>query len=270
MIKRIKTLLKNSGLEWLVKGSKFYDIYLHTFYKSYTRAREKEINFYQTFLGVKKYDLIFDIGANGGDKTDRFLRMGANVICVEPDKYCCAILTKRFKNKSRSVTIVNKAVSEFIENKTFFVHQEGSAYNTLSEKWATQISQNNQNLEIVSIPQKYEIQTTTINDLISVYGEPHFIKIDIEGYEINALRGLNCKVPFITFELNLPEFRQEGIECIDRLSSIDPNSSFNYFIECGRGLELTKNINSEEFKFFLQSVNLIYMEVLCCMDCYVN
>jgi hypothetical protein len=74
------------------------------------------------------------------------------------------------------------------------------------------------------------VETTTLDSLISTYGNPHFIKIDIEGHEIHALEGLISKVPFITFELNLPTFIHEGIACIERLDYIDPTASFNFFV----------------------------------------
>jgi len=262
MIQSIKTLLKQSGAEWWLKSHALYELYLRVFYSSYINTRNREIKFYQSITGSKGINLIFDIGANGGDKADRFLRMGAKVICVEPDKYCCDILKKRFRSNLNRLTIVNKAVSDSVETRTFYILKEGSAYNTLSEKWATEVSQRGQELDI-SEAQKHEVQTTTIDDLILINGLPELIKIDIEGYEINALMGLNSKVSSITFELNLPEFRQESIECIDKLNSIDPDSSFNYFIDCTNGLELTQNIGAKEFKDFLLETKLKYLEVLC-------
>lgn len=265
MIQNIKTLLRQSGVQWWLKGNTLYELYLRIFYSSYINNRNEEIKFYQSIMASKNVNLIFDIGANGGDKADRFLRMGAKVICVEPDEYCCDTLKKRFRNKLNRLTIVNKAVSDSVETRTFYAFKEGSAYNTLSEKWATEVGQRVQNTDI-SEAQKHEVQTITIDSLILINGLPDLIKIDIEGYEINALRGLNTKVPSITFELNLPEFRQEGIECIDRLNSIDLDSSFNYFIDCKNGLELIKNVDANTFKDFLLKTELSYLEVLCQMN----
>ncbi len=77
-------------------------------------------------------------------------------------------------------------------------------------------------------------------------------------------------MPFITFELNLPTFIDEGIACIERLAYIDPRASFNFFVSCENGLELSKNVNAEDFKLILKDTNLKYMEILCQMNCYGN
>lgn len=210
--------------------------------------------------------LIFDIGANGGDKADRFLRMGARVVCVEPDKYCCSLLNRRFRNCLDRLTIVSKAVSDVAESKVFYSLEDGSAYNTFSEKWATQISQKNNQLNI----QENQVQTVTIDDLIATHGKPSLIKIDIEGYELNALKGLNSKIASITFELNLPDFLDEGLECIDRLTLIDPDCSFNYFIDCERGFLLLQNVDANNFKKLLSETDVKYMEIFCQMNASIE
>jgi predicted RNA methylase len=97
MINKIKEKIKRSEFEWKIRSSVFYEIYLNIFYANYVRSRKKEIDFYQLVLGSSEAKLFFDIGANGGAKADIFSRMGAKVICVEPDKSCCEILNKRFK-----------------------------------------------------------------------------------------------------------------------------------------------------------------------------
>lgn len=265
MIENIKQKLRGRELEWQIKRSIFYEIYLQVFYRNYVKAREKEISFYSSFLQTDKEKLFFDIGASEGHKTDRFLRMGAKVVCIEPDSSCYRVLQKRFQSKSESVKILNKAVSDSAGYKPFYIHRDGSAYNTLDKRWATRVKEANRDLDIPTLG-RINVETVTIDKLISLYGKPHFIKIDIEGHEINALRGLSLEVPFITFELNLPDFLEEGIECIDRLSSIDPASRFNFFLTSESGLELSENIDAEKFKVLLRNTHLKYMEILCEMN----
>jgi FkbM family methyltransferase len=266
MITSVKEKIKGSKIEWKIRTSVFYEIYLNIFYRAYVRNRKKEMNFYRSALKFNKKNLFFDIGANGGDKADIFLRMGAKVVCIEPDKSCCNILEKRFKNKSKNIVISNKAVSDSIGNKTFYVHEKGSPYNTFSEKWTKEVRAMDKAVGALSV-REINIETTTIDSLITSHGNPHFIKIDIEGHEIHALKGLSSKVPFITFELNLPAFSEEGIECIDKLASIDPTASFNFFVSCENGLQLSENVDAGEFKLILKNTNLKYMEILCQMDC---
>jgi hypothetical protein len=45
-------------------------------------------------------------------------------------------------------------------------------------------------------------------------------------------------VPFLSFEVNLPEFRQEGLLCIERLTQIAADGVFNYVEDCRRGVEV--------------------------------
>ncbi len=49
-------------------------------------ARSREFAFYRGLLnGFRKGDLIFDVGANVGTKTEAFLRLSARVVSVDPD-----------------------------------------------------------------------------------------------------------------------------------------------------------------------------------------
>jgi hypothetical protein len=54
-------------------------------------------------------------------------------------------------------------------------------------------------------------------------------------------------VPFLSFEVNLPEFRSEGIECIHSLSRIAPDGEFNYVVDCREGLILKQWLPCKEF-----------------------
>jgi 16S rRNA A1518/A1519 N6-dimethyltransferase RsmA/KsgA/DIM1 with predicted DNA glycosylase/AP lyase activity len=54
----------------------------------------KELDFYSRL--IKRDDLCFDIGANIGDKTNVFVRLGAVVVAVEPQESCWQVLKRRF------------------------------------------------------------------------------------------------------------------------------------------------------------------------------
>lgn len=181
----------------------------------------KFVNFYRQFIA--KDDLCFDIGANIGQKTDIFLRLGASVIAVEPQKECFHYLQRKYKNNSR-VTIVPKAVAETAGEKEFFVC-EANALSTMSKDWISAQTKSGRFGEF-SWDKKIMVPTTTLTDLIMQFGKPGFCKIDVEGGELDVITGLRQPLPVISIEItreSLPAIEK----CIAHLDILGANL-FNY------------------------------------------
>ena len=53
--------------------------------------------FYQQFINAG--DLVFDVGANEGNRVQVFLDLNANIVAVEPQPNCIEILKQKFDNK---------------------------------------------------------------------------------------------------------------------------------------------------------------------------
>jgi FkbM family methyltransferase len=214
--------------------------------------RNSEVEFYRHLLkGFRKGDVFFDIGANHGQKTDVFLRLGARVVAIEPDELNQEILRQKFhlyRFVRKPVTIVGKAVSERSSKETMWIDEPGSAKNTLSRKWVETLRADRERFgKPLDFAQRKEIETVPLEDLIVCHGVPFFVKIDVEGYEPSVLRGLRRPVRYLSFEVNLPEFLPEGLECAEVLGSLAPSGRFNYSTDCQRGLALRDWLGQKEF-----------------------
>ena len=63
------------------------------------------------------------------------------------------------------------------------------------------------------------VQTRYLDGLIAQYGVPAFIKLDVEGYEETALRGLTEPVPLLAFEWSI-ELAPEALAALKRLRTL--------------------------------------------------
>lgn len=257
------------SLKSRLKSSFIRDAYWAVRHRERLELRQQEVNFYESVLaGLKKGDLIFDIGANEGAKTDVFLRLGARVVAVEPNDECSRNLEERFlelRIKPRPVTIVNTAVSNKSGTEEMIIDGPGSAVNTLSPKWAEFLKKNKAGFAYrhcgLEFKQTQLVKTTTLDEIIAQYGLPFFVKIDVEGHELSVLRGLHQPVRYLSFEVNLPEFRSEGMQCIRVLAELSDGGRFNYVSDCTRGLTLMEWLTATDFSEVLDRCSEASIEI---------
>ena len=168
--------------------------------------------FYSQFVGPG--DLCFDLGANIGRKAEALLDLGARVVSVEPQPHCVREL-KALCGHNPRFSCVPKAVGN--EPGTARLHvssvdTESSLKPEWGEHWNSSI----------------EVEVTTIDQLIREFGLPRFCKIDVEGFELEVLRGLSRTIRFLSFEYNLrfPDRPRECLEELDRFGIKRLNVSF--------------------------------------------
>ena len=253
--RRVVSMFTESSLYTRLRSSCAQELYWKISKPELSELRSKQVQFYRDLLkGFRPGDLIFDVGANVGDKTDAFLRMGARVVAVEPDERGLEVLRARFMKyrlSRKPVSIVCKAVSETVSVQTMWVDGPASAVNTLSQKWVETLRADKGRFDYrtpdaMDFSEKTKVETTTLERLRAEYGPPFFIKIDVEGYELSALKGLRCPVPYLSFEVNLPEFRNEGLECLSVLRNLVPEGEFNCASDITCGLILERWTDSQE------------------------
>lgn len=249
--KVLQHFLRRAGLYHRIKASCLYDFYWIVADRQLLDCRKREVEFYRNTLeGFQSGDIIFDIGANEGEKVDIFLRLGARVVAVEPDEHNQVVLTRKFltgRFVKKPVTVVGKAAGDRDGAETMWIDEPGSAKNTLNRKWvetlridATRFGKN------LNFQHRKEVETTTLEGLIQSHGRPFYIKIDVEGYEAKALEGLKTPVRYVSFEVNLPEFMPEALECAELLEKLTGQGRFNYTSNCQEGLFFDRWLSKNE------------------------
>ena len=64
-----------------------------------------------------------------------------------------------------------------------------------------------------------EVAVTTLDALIAKHGRPVFIKLDVEGFEAEALQGMSRAVRALSFEFTTIQ-REVALACIERCSAL--------------------------------------------------
>jgi FkbM family methyltransferase len=157
--------------------------------------------------------LLFDIGANVGKWTLQNLHNN-KVIAVEASPSTYYELVRNVAGKN--VVTLNFAVSN-IESDTVKFYESGiHTLSSLDRRWLedprSRFGGNSQIREIT-------VNTISLDALISTYGVPDILKVDVEGAENSVLKSLTQKANIVCFEW-ASEWNPETFECIDHLTSI--------------------------------------------------
>lgn len=162
---------------------------------------------------VKPGDLVFDVGSHVGDRTGAFRRIGARVVACEPNPALVKTL-RLIYGRDAQVTVEPVAVGRKagqielkinIDNPTVstasddFVKAADGAPGWQGQNWGKSIT----------------VGMTTLDTLIARHGTPAFMKIDVEGFEAEALGGLTQPVPALSFEFTTIQ-RAVAQACIAR------------------------------------------------------
>lgn len=189
---------------------------------------------------IKKGDLVFDVGANVGNKSKEYLTMGASVIAFEPQFECYQEL------KKLPIDCENIALGEKKGIENLFI-SETNTLSSMSEDYISAVKQ--ERFKDNMWGGAYTVQTDTLDNMVDKYGTPKYIKIDVEGYELNVLKGLTKPIEYISVEFT-PEFISETIKCIDYL----PKSLYNYISQENDYFTFIRWLERDEMVAFLQSI----------------
>ena len=93
------------------------------------------------------------------------------------------------------------------------INENMPTISTLSEHWKKGRFSN------LKWEKEIEIEITTLDHLINTFGEPDYIKVDVEGFELNVIKGLSKKVGIISFEIT-SEYLSDALKCLDYLINL--------------------------------------------------
>jgi FkbM family methyltransferase len=208
-MKLIKSILKNTPIKSIVRNYKW-----RRNLAQWSLGDDRMLGFYRNFIHPD--DIVFDIGANIGNRTKIFFKLGAIVIAVEPQEECIKFLNKIYR-KNNKVIIIAKALGKTNEPKEMLI-SDANTISSLSEEWVRAVQQSGR-FAGNEWTKTQLVQTTTLDNLIDEYGSPSFIKIDVEGFEYHVVQGLSRPVNMLSVEF-VPEYIDSTFHCIEYLSEL--------------------------------------------------
>ncbi len=213
-------------------------------YSVNAEQRKNSKTLYGSFL--RKGDLVFDVGANMGNRISIFRELKANVVAIEPQPRCCGYLEKKYPG----LILERLGAAEKVGTATLNI-SSSDVLSTFSSEWMEKVQQTR--FKNYTWADKIEVPITTLDLLIEKHGLPKFCKIDVEGFELSVLKGLTKPVPAISFEYTVPEQTDVMADCIRQIASISSDYKYNYGI--GETMELAKPMymTSEEMLAHLYS-----------------
>ena len=207
--RRISTVLSLSGA---AKRSGLWRSYM-IYYLIPFRYLQSRIYYNKT---IGSGSLIWDIGAHLGNRTRVWLDLGATVRAYEPQPYCAAILANWFGTCSR-FTLRPFALGSEAGIKTLHLSASHPTLSSISADWVQRMGRHPR-FEGIDWDSTVTIEVIRPGIETNQYGMPDFVKIDVEGSELDILKAFDVLPESLCFEF-LPMDRQNAFDCIEYLDA---------------------------------------------------
>jgi len=219
--------------------------FVETIFNPISSFHHKRIRNYLRKLNIER---IIDIGAHKGEFLETMLNLEGvkSFNAFEPHKDIFEILKKKFSN-NKKVTLHNFAVDKEITKKSLQINKLSmtSTLAKINDKSLYLKFKNFLTNSSSNFVNQYEVQTNTIDETFKDLNlEKTLLKIDVEGFEMNVIKGSKMKleeIPFILME--------------NQFGSHYQNINFN---------EIKEILSKEKFKILKKFVfpTLHYQDVL--------
>ncbi len=174
------------------------------------RAFQEDIDLYRSLLPQDA--LCFDVGANTGQKSEAMLLAGAaRVVAFEPNPAVIPELRARCGHW-KNWTLVETALGSAPGFATLYARKLSGQSGLLKEWGAAS-----------NITATYHVPVQTLDAAMQYFGRPYYCKIDVEGWELEVLKGLSSSLPLLSFEFHLLEANiPQTLACLQRLAGFGP------------------------------------------------
>lgn len=147
-------------------------------------------------------NLIFDLGFHNGEDSNFYLAKGFRVIAVEANPELYETGMQKFSNEIEEgkLILLHKAISEKRGKVNFYVHATKTEWSSCLKIMAESDGSHASCVEVDSICMK---------GLFDEYGVPHYLKVDVEGYDSlvgKQVSEYDEKPKFISFETSRKDY----------------------------------------------------------------
>jgi FkbM family methyltransferase len=126
--------------------------------------------------------IIYDFGCNNGDDIPYYLLKSDLVVAVEANPVLAEHVTRRFHNEiiARRLVVLNCVLSDTIQPfpVPFYIHR----HEHVRSQYLRPPENELRDFDAIAVMSRKP------SDIIREFGEPHYVKIDVEGYDHVVLR----------------------------------------------------------------------------------
>jgi FkbM family methyltransferase len=188
---------------------------LRTYYGGGAARRAAMDALYGRF--VRTGDLVFDVGAHVGDRVAAFRRLGARVVAVEPQPALARTLRLLY-GRDTSVAVEACAIGAEAGEIELLLNADNPTVSTASAEFV-EAARDAPGWRDQRWTKRVRVPVTTLDTLVARHGVPAFIKIDVEGFEAEALAGLSRSVAALSFEFTTIQ-RDVALASLDRCATL--------------------------------------------------
>lgn len=188
------------------------DTYRRVFKPNFLLSAERMGAFYSQFF--QPGETVFDVGANQGEYSEAFANEGANVVAIEPNP----AFHERLLALGRIASVTPEFVAIGAEPGEGMLNIcSTSGFSTLlpsNSEWM----KDSPDYADVSWVGEVKVPLTTLTELARRHGEPAFVKIDVEGFELDVLKGMEFRPRYVSFEYGVRR-KDIALNCIALLAN---------------------------------------------------